>query len=32
MFDITADDILIIYEQLKDKYNLVLTSNQIPIL
>ena len=26
MFDITADDILIIYEQLKDKYNLVLTT------
>lgn len=26
MFDTTADDILIVYEQLKDKYNLVLTT------
>ena len=26
MFDTTANDILIVYEQLKDKYNLVLTT------
>ena len=26
MFDTTANDILIVYEQLKDKYNLLLTT------
>ncbi len=26
MFDITVDDVMVVYEQLKDRYNLVLTT------